>query len=43
MIGLRDGTDLHALVKTKYDYIAVKDDNFVTYVSDGVWSVSKDE
>lgn len=32
-----------AVVKTKYGYMAVGKNNLVTYVGDGIWSVSKDE
>ena len=39
---LDDKTMLRAIVKTKYGYIAVKYDDFVTYVGDGIWSVSHD-
>ena len=39
---LDDKTMLRAIVKTKYGYIAVKYDDFVTYVGNGVWSVSHD-
>lgn len=35
-------TMLRAIVKTKYGYIAVKYDDYVTYVGDGIWSVSHD-
>ena len=35
-------TMLRVIVKTKYGYIAVKYDDYVTYVGDGVWSVSHD-
>lgn len=35
-------TMLRAIVKTKYGYIAVKYDDYVTYVGNGVWSVSHD-
>ena len=31
-----------AIVKTKYGHIAVCGDDYVTYVGDGVWSVSHD-
>lgn len=37
---LDDKTMLRAIVKTKYGYIAVKYDDYVTYVGDGIWSVS---
>lgn len=39
---LDDKIMLRAIVKTKYGYIAVKYDDFVTYVGDGIWSVSHD-
>ena len=40
VIILDDKTILRAMVKTKYGYIAVKYDDYVTYVGDGIWSVS---
>ena len=40
VIILDDKTMIRAIVKTKYGYIAVKYDDFVTYVGDGIWSVS---
>ena len=42
VIILDDKTILRAMVKTKYGYIAVKYDDYVTYVGDGIWSVSHD-
>ena len=39
---LDDKTMLGTIVKTKYGYIAVKCDDYVTYVGDGIWSVSHD-
>ena len=40
---VNNGNYFRALVKTKYGYIAVCGDEQVTYVGDGIWSVSKDE
>lgn len=42
VITLADDTELRFLVKTKYGYIAVKYADHITYVGDGVWSVSHD-
>ena len=39
---VNNGNYFRAIVKTKYGYIAVKYDDFVTYVGNGVWSVSHD-
>lgn len=32
-----------AIVKTKYGYMAVEYRDYVTYVDDGVWSVTRDD
>ena len=39
---VNNGNYFRALVKTKYGYIAVCGDEQVTYVGDGIWSVSHD-
>lgn len=32
-----------AIAKTKYGYIAVDEQDYITYVGDGVWSVTRNE
>lgn len=32
-----------AIVKTKYGYMAVDYQDYITYVGDGIWSVTKDD